>query len=82
MNTSAEVARGARQQETLLQRQRQLLGEALPDEPLDHDRVAVTDQARTASAAVTTLSLTDVPDKDSAGMRMVFLLEPIRADRR
>jgi hypothetical protein len=38
--------------------------------------------SRTASAAVTTLSLNDVPDKDSAGLRMVFLLKPIRANRR
>ena len=39
-----EVAGSTRQQEPLLQRQRQLLGEALPHKPLDHDRVAVTDK--------------------------------------
>ena len=39
-----EVAGSARQQEPLLQRQRQLLGEALPHKPIDHDRVAVTNK--------------------------------------
>ena len=37
--------------------------------------------SRTASAAVTILSRTELPDKDSAGMRMVFLLKRIRANR-
>ena len=36
-----EIAGGAGLQETLLQRQRQLLGETLTHEPFDHDRVAV-----------------------------------------
>ena len=36
-----EVAGGAGVQETLLQRERQLLGETLTHEPLDDDRVAV-----------------------------------------
>ena len=39
-----EVVGSARQQEPLLQRQRQLLGEALPHKPIDHDRVAVTNK--------------------------------------
>ena len=39
-----EVAGSARQQEPLFQCYRQLLGEALPHKPFDHNRVAVMDK--------------------------------------
>ena len=39
-----QVLGGGGQQETLLQRQRQLLGEALSHEPLDHHRVAIANE--------------------------------------
>jgi hypothetical protein len=75
-----EVAGSARQQETLLQRQRQLLGEALPHEPLDHDPVAVTDKPHRLGGGDDL-----VPDR-RAGQRFRgdahgVPLERIRADR-
>ena len=62
VNTSPR-SRGAPQQEALLQRQRQLLGEALPHKPLDHNPVAVPDKQHRLGGSEFLL-LTDVPDKD------------------
>jgi hypothetical protein len=72
---------GAGQQETLLQRQRQLLGEALSHKPLDYHLVPGSvpperDSARsTTLAVVTTSSVTDALDGDSTGADMVFLVD-------
>ena len=61
-----QIVGGAGHQESLLQCQRQLLGEALPHEPFHSHRVAVTDETH-RFAALTTLSLTGAPDDVSAG---------------
>ena len=69
-----QVFWGAGQQETLLQRQRQLLGEALSHEPLTTTE-SPSRMNRTASAAVTTLSLTSVPpERDSEGSTTLAVL--------
>ena len=62
MNNRFRFFWGAGQQETLLQRQRQLLAEALSHEPLDHHRVAITNEPYRLGSGHHL-----VPDFDSAG---------------